>query len=253
MRIAVVQLAVKPEHRTETLQNALGEIDAVCEADPAPDLVLLPAFVDTLTVASKRAVVCERLHGQTASACGLRARNWGVFIALGQAERSSNKPFVTSVLIDRDGDIRLAQRQVSFETSGSDVFEAGERIAVTDVLLGRIALLTGDDLLDPGAWDAVIRAHAQIVLGTACWSQRESDERQIQQIRSRIAEQAKRCGRWCAVADVTTSPDGEGPYCPGLSAVFDEKGEIMAAAELGAATTFSVEVAIADPFVADDA
>ena len=247
MRIAVIQLEIQPEQRTATFQRALRATDAACEADPAPDLVLLPAFVDAPAVASGRAAACEKLHGQTTAALGLRARNWGVFIALGLAEEGPDKPYVTSVLIDRDGDLRHAHRQVSFEVSNTSVFGAGNRFATTSILLGKIALLTGDDLFNPQAWDAVVKSEAQIVLGTACWSRRESDNDAILQIRSHIAEQAARCGRWCAVADVTTGPGrGDDYSCPGLSAVFNGEGEIVVAAEPDVGTTLWSDVMLPD-------
>ncbi len=95
MRIAVVQLAVDPARRTVTFQHALHAIDQAAECDPAPDLILLPAFGDVLAVMSGNEAVTDRPAGPVVAACGLRARQWGVFVALGFAECDADKPYVT--------------------------------------------------------------------------------------------------------------------------------------------------------------
>ena len=148
--------------------------------------------------------------------------------------------------MDRDGDVRLAQRQVSLDASASDVFSAGSGHDTVDILLGRMALLVGDDLFDAEAWDAVVRNGAQVVLGSACWAARPSDGKTGDSIRSRIAEQAKRCGLWCAVADVTAGSAWTDLYVPGQSAIFNDMGQIVAAADAGEAATLRAEIPLKD-------
>ena len=238
MRIAVVQLATRPNERTRTLQAALGAIDAAAKKDPAPDLILLPAFADVPAAALGKKIVCEHVHGQTSAGCGQRSRNWGVFTVFGLAEKGPHKPYVATVLLDRDGDIRLSQRQVSFDRSITKNFDAGDGFRTVKVLLGCIAPLTGDDLFNAQDWDAAVRGGAQIVLGTACWFRRKSDcQATTGDIHSRIGEQAGRCGLWCAVADTAPFAENGGLIGSGLSAVFNQEGEIVVAAEAGAATT----------------
>lgn len=250
MRIAVVQLPVQRASRTAAFQAALAAIDAAADTDPAPDLVLLPAFGDVLDVLAGDTPPCENVHGQTTAGCGHRARTWGIFVALGMAARGPERPYLTSVLMDRDGDIRLAQRQVSLDKSASEVFGAGSGHETADILLGRMALLAGDDLFDAEAWDAVVANGAQVVLGSACWAAPPSNGKNSESVRSRIAEQAKRCGLWCAVADVTTGSAGTAPYVPGQSAIFSDKGQIVAAADAGAAATLRLDIPLADRPVA---
>ena len=91
MRMAVVQLEVDPMRRTVTFQRALRAIDAAAEQDPAPDLIVLPAYRDVLAVMLGEQRPAERQAGQTVAACGLRARQWGVFVALGFAEQGAAK------------------------------------------------------------------------------------------------------------------------------------------------------------------
>jgi len=245
MRVAVVQLPVQRAARTSTFQAALAAIDAAADTDPAPDLVLLPAFRDVVDALAGDAPLCENVHGQAIAGCGYRARTWGIFAALGMAECGPKRPYLTGVLMDRDGDIRLAQRQVHSDEPAGKPFDAGAGHATADILLGRVALLVGDDLLDARAWDAVVADGAQVVLGSACWAARSSGGKTCGTIRPRIAEQAKRCGLWCAVADVTAGSEGSDLYAPGLSAVFSDSGQIVAAADAGATTTLRSDIPLA--------
>ncbi|MFQ5501056.1 MAG: carbon-nitrogen hydrolase family protein [Phycisphaerae bacterium] len=239
MRIAVVQLSIQPNRRTATLQAALNAIDAAAKTDPAPDIILLPAFADVLHSAPGQSAPCEHVEGQTTAACGLRARNWGVFIAFGMAEKSENRPYLTSVLLDRDGDVRLAQRQMVLQKSSADFFQPGEGISVTNILLGRIGLLTGEDWLNPRAWDHVNQAGAQLVVGAACRLHPGDKDTNPRKTRARIAEQARRTNLGCAVADATTGDESNGP---GLSTIIDNQGEILAAAPPGETATLWAEI-----------
>ncbi|MBN2562872.1 MAG: carbon-nitrogen hydrolase family protein [Phycisphaerae bacterium] len=238
MRIAVVQAAVDPASRTVTLQRALRAIDLAAEQDPAPDLILLPAFNDVLAVMSGNAEIIERPAGQTVAACGLRARQWGVFVAMGFAERGGDKPYVTGVLLDRDGDLCLANRQRLFRSCKGGCFASGGDVLAVDVLLGRIAVMMGDDLLDNEAWDAVRQANAGLVLGMACWGCGPGEEPiDGEAIRRQVSEQAGRCGICCAVADVTAVAEKRALRCPGASVIVDAGGQVVAAAEAGGPST----------------
>lgn len=237
MRVAVVQLPVQRGARTSTFQAALSAIDAAADKDPAPDLVLLPAFAGVLGALEGDTTLCENVHGQTTAGCGYRARAWGIFVALGMASRGAERPHFTNVLIDRDGDVRLAQHQTCLDASAKQVFGAGSSHGTADILMGRMALLAGDDLLDADAWNAVVESGAQVVLGSACWTAPSAGGKNRQSVRAQIAKQAKRCGLWCAVADVTADSPGTGPSSPGQSTIFDDTGKIVAAADAGSAVT----------------
>ncbi|MFH1419836.1 MAG: carbon-nitrogen hydrolase family protein [Planctomycetota bacterium] len=245
MRIAVIQLAAQREPRTAIFQRALQAIDTAAETDPAPDLILLPAFSDVPAILRGDTFITEQSAGPTAAACGLRARQWGIFIALGIAEPGSDKPYVTTVLIDRDSDLRLACRQQRFSGPAEGRFASGARGHVADVLLGRIALLTGDDLLDDAAWDDARHQGAGIVLGSACWANDGRDPAaEPRCIHSRIAANAKRCGIACAVADVTTAEADVNPACPGASAIITSDGRVLHAAETGSEATLWAQVEV---------
>ncbi|MFQ5428716.1 MAG: nitrilase-related carbon-nitrogen hydrolase [Phycisphaerae bacterium] len=242
MRIAVVQPEASPGHRAATLQRALHAIDLAAGHDPAPDLILLPAFADAPAVVADMPFSAEHLHGATTAACGGRARFWGLFVVLGLAEKGIDKPYLTTVLIDRDGDIRRAHRQVACGAQHAARFAPGTTLTSLDFLLGRAALFAGDDLFDAVAWDAAVEARAQFVLGSACWMRTVDRSAGASAIRTRIAAQAKRCGLWCAVADITEQGGGPPPRCGGFSTVFDDRGNIVVAADPGTGSILQAEV-----------
>jgi len=253
MRIAAVQLRITPTSRTFTLQSALEAIDEAAETDPAPDLIVLPAYCDVFSIASGGSTPGERLHGQAMAACGVRARSWGLFVALGIAERGADRPFVTGILLDRDGDVRLAQRQVSFNKTQASVFATGDGFAAADILLGRFAILVGDDVLDAAAWEAAARAGVQCVIATACWRRDKGGRASSGDAPAMIAGHAARYGLPCAVADVTTGSAKTAGDCPGFSLIVDDCGKTLAKAEAGAAQILWADVALPDAKVIETA
>ena len=246
MRIAVIQLEVRPRARTATFQRALQAIDRAAEVDPAPDLIVLPAFADMPEVSTGKMRFCENVFGQTTAGCGVRARSWGVFLALGLAEAASDRPFATGILIDRDGDIRIRQRQISFHQSVAQHFAVGKSLSNADILFGRMALLVGDDLLSSRAWDAAVKADTQFIIGCACWMPEDGDDRRRREIAGQIAEQSRRCGLPCAVANATAENPEDGPRCSGSSRIIDCTGKLLAAADDREETILWADIALPD-------
>jgi predicted amidohydrolase len=248
MRIAVAQLAVEPAKRTLTFQRALQAIDAAAETDPAPDLIVLPAFCDVLSIRSGNSEIIERRAGPTVAACGLRARQWGVFVALGLAERGPERPYVTGVLLDNDGDLCLAHRQGVSYSNGDECFASADDVSVTEVLLGRLAILTGDEVLDDRAWEGAVGDGAALVLGIGCWAARQDEPApEVAEFRRQTAELAGRYGVCCAVADVTTASAALPWNCPGMSMIVDAGGNVLAAAETKQASTLWADLTLSKP------
>ncbi|MCZ6682437.1 MAG: carbon-nitrogen hydrolase family protein [Planctomycetota bacterium] len=230
MRVAVVQLAIQRGRRTATLQAALHSIDTLAEVNPAPDLVILPAFSDVLEFASGEVGMSARLAGPTVEACGLRARQWGIFVALGFAEAGPDKPYLTGVLLDRDGDVRLTHRQ-EYSCPG-DLFGKGGAPDVTNLILGRVALLAGGDCASRDAWGGLSELDVSLVIGPACSGYADGTTAPArEEFHRAVSEGAKRAGAWAAVADVTTGNDKSGRICPGYSVIVGPDGEVVAAAE----------------------
>ena len=73
MRVAAVQVEVDAASRTTTLKRVLAALDVAAEQDPAPDLIVLPAFLDTCCEGPESKL--EYVYGPGTSACGFRARS----------------------------------------------------------------------------------------------------------------------------------------------------------------------------------
>lgn len=238
MRVAVVQLAVRPGCRTATLQEALRAIDTLAEVDPAPDLVILPAFSDVLTLSSGGEGISERCAGPTVEAIGLRARQWGIFISLGFAETGAGKPFVTAALLDRDGDVRLTHRQSHSQNGAGGPFDTGGDPVAADLLIGRVALLAGWDFTNADAWRGLSELNAGLVIGTGCMNYRDRKAAPDREsVHRTIADGAKRIAAWAAFADVTTGDERAARVCPGYSVIVGPDGQAAAAAEPFCPTT----------------
>jgi len=254
VRLAVVQLEVQAGRRAVALQRALAALDAAADRDPAPDLILLPAFADVPAVLAGRPFIAERTPGQTASAIGYHGREWGVFTAFGFAESHADTLYMTAALLDRDGDLRLANRQMTILRGVTDRFTAGTAPRPAGILFGRVAVLAGDDLLNEQAWAAATVAGGQIVLGCACWTlSGDHDLGSPEVVRSRLAALAGRFGVPCAVSDVLTAEEESGLDCPGCSVVLDQQGVVVAAAEPRTAQTLWGEVVLAAAAPSEDA
>ncbi|MCB9855215.1 MAG: hypothetical protein H6818_05960 [Phycisphaerales bacterium] len=236
MRVAVVQLEVDPSSRSKTLQRAMRAMDKAAEADPAPDLVVLPAFADTCVETAD--AVLEGTYGATAAACGFRARSWGVFAAMGFAERARPLPRLIGILFDQDGDHRLIQplKRAGKSLAGRYAVSAAPLESV-DVLLGRIAVLVDDDILDEDSWREVVTAGAQLIVGTI--GAGAISEKAIDTALSKLAKQF---GRPCVVADMTTCGKKGPVRRHGVSRIVERDGSIVASAAADAADILTAQI-----------
>ncbi|MBX3394568.1 MAG: hypothetical protein KF841_04285 [Phycisphaerae bacterium] len=164
MNIAVVELDARCGSRTAMLQGALTSIDIAAELDPAPDLIVLPAFADLDRVRAGNSEHIERIIGQTSAAIGQRGRSWGVFVSFGMAAREGDRIIAATILLDSDGDMIAAHRSAidAAATGLKDV----PACQMTDTIFGRIALM-GDAGIDRlAAWENAARGGAGLVIAT---------------------------------------------------------------------------------------
>lgn len=213
MNIAVIQLNVHPMSRAATLQAALHAIDHAADADPSPDLIILPAFADVDRLRRREAEFIERLCGPTFAAMGQRARSWGVFIAYGQAECEGENHYATTALIDPDGDRLFAHRQTVFPSDGP--FTPGEGFASAETILGRLVLMMGDEAIHEEAWTRAAASCPALIVATAFNNSPDANATET------LRERAARHGTAFALADVV---GGIG------SVVMDADGLIVASA-----------------------
>lgn len=235
MRVSAVQLAVLPESRSATLQAALRAVDTAAEREPAPELIVLPAFLDT--VVDGHPPYYEPSRGPSTAACGFRARSQGVLIVMGMSERARPLPYLTGLLMDGDGDVRIIQRQKSVTGETAALIQAGDEHCAADTLLGRVSVLAGGDITDESAWEAVIARGAQLVAGTMCGSALKPAA-----FEKALSSLTAKYGCPCVVADVVLA-DGRAGF-PGLTRIFDANGNIETQAHGNSAGIISADVTL---------
>lgn len=187
-----------PGQRSATLRAALRAIESAAAHDPSPEIVVLPALADFLSIPTNDA---EPLAGPTVAAFSAAAREFGVYVAFGMTARLDTGRAAVGVLVDLDGDMILAQPQVDLPSGARQVLTAGTGLRVCATLLGPAALLVCDDLLSETNWSAVMSAGAKIVLGCASWPASNRTAR------TAVAEFTRRAGVWTLMAD-TSIDDG---------------------------------------------
>jgi len=241
MQVAVIQQAILPGHRSKTLQMVLRSVDAAAQRDPAPDLIVLPAFGDVLSFAIGAAAMAERTEGPTVAALSLEARQWGVQICLGLAERGPDRPYLTSLLLDYDGDVQLVHRQQHLPSAWTKRLSPGPSAGTQRIVAGSAALLTGPDAVEPAAWEPAVAAGAKLMLSSGCWPIGPVSE-DAEAARAHVAGLAKQFGAWVVLADVMHDEADGNRSSMGLSAVISDTGELVACAEAGRPETIWADI-----------
>jgi predicted amidohydrolase len=238
MRVAAIQLEIDPGSRTETLQRALQALDAAAEMDPAPDLVVLPAFLDTCRDGDGSHF--EVARGPGTAACGFRGRTWGLFVAMGMAERAKPLPTLKGVLLDRDADYRLIQPLTRPGAGLARTYQGVDKpLQVANVLIGRIAVLVDDDILSEDAWREVVARRAQLIVGTI-----GAKSVKAASFESALTRLAKQFERPCIVADLVAKGSSPATRREGVSRIIDADGRVIAAAKAGVNATLTADLAL---------
>ncbi len=142
MLIALVPLKTKPKSPIENLRHLETVLATI--ADSRPDLIVLPECTLTGYVYEEDDLsqFAEPIPGQTVSAFAKLARQYQVSICFGMVERDGTQVYDSGVLLDREGQIVLAQRKLSEKPP----FQNGERVNVAMTELGKVAMLICGDL-----------------------------------------------------------------------------------------------------------
>ena len=104
MIVALLQLGLNARSRAVNIQGLTTGIERAAQADPAPDLLVLPGACDTGGIAPDSHWSQAGVDG-IAQTIAWKAREWGVFIAAGLHHRSGAGITPHGVIFDPDGDI----------------------------------------------------------------------------------------------------------------------------------------------------
>jgi predicted amidohydrolase len=227
IKVAVVQLVVRPGHRATTLQGALAAFDRAAEADPAPELILLPAFCDVPELARGESCVGERLEGPTLAAIAHRARQWGVFACFGLVERSASRLAVCSVLVDHDGDF-VAVRRGELAGVKQEFSSCASGVDVRNTAIGAIGLLNAGDVCQAAGASDDASGQAELLICPGCFllAGGKGPARGAE-LTGKVVATAKRFGAHIAVADVSTEAEGVSSGVPGTSMIVAPDGVIV--------------------------
>jgi predicted amidohydrolase len=157
VKVCLIPMRVQPQKRSANLSRALDLLEQVGMQEPAPDLVVFPECLDLGMTGNKfDPTGAEPQGGPFVESLAERARSLGLFVAAGVTELEGECFYSCSVLIDADGDTIAHHRRIAVEPGS--VFSAGCRLAVHQTPLGRVGLLTGEDL-----WQAPLPASLSLM------------------------------------------------------------------------------------------
>jgi hypothetical protein len=104
LNVALLQIELDASSPARNLQRVLGAIDRACRTDPSPDLVVLPGGCDTggpLPGGEFPLSIIQNVR----EAIALKAREWGIYIAVGLHARCPDGYRHSAVLFDPDADV----------------------------------------------------------------------------------------------------------------------------------------------------
>jgi predicted amidohydrolase len=159
MKLALIQPLSVAKGRAALLQEVLVMLDDACQAVPAPDLIAFPGFAATGGNPPGRAwtpAMCD----VSAEAFCTKAREWGVYVALGLTVVGDGRAISAASLIDPDGDV-VAQSAADGERA---VFAA----TVTATPIGAISVVNPDDLSAAADGEAGVSEADVLIMPVPC-------------------------------------------------------------------------------------
>lgn len=201
MRVALLQVRQDAKSRSANIQSIVGAIDQAGNGTPPPDLLVLPGACDTGGgLAGAR--LTEAIMQVVRETVSFKAREWGVYIALGLHVRRGSAACPCAVLFDPDGD--LVAQSVS-PTGGDDTAAVGP-IRFRSCAIGDIGVVTaatvGAGLDDtPGGGGGAVIVWPRAAAATA--KGRRLAETNLTRLHDDSTGQ--RGGYWCVVAAAVSS------------------------------------------------
>lgn len=154
MRLALVQVRVDAQSRSNSLQGILGAIRAAVAVQPAPDLIVLPGSCDAAGLSPDGIGSPAFIRGMR-EAIALEAKDWGIYIAVGLHRKLMGAWVPDAVLLDADGDVVAAAMEVGSEpepvskqSPGGTATLQESRVGVWPSILGAIGIMNERMLLE---------------------------------------------------------------------------------------------------------
>lgn len=171
--VASVQLDVVLEDVEATRAKVIEWADKAAERDA--DVVLFPELILSAgySLADRLYDVAEPVPGPSTEAIGKKARQHGMYIILGIAERTpTGTVYNTAVIVGRDGRVAGSYRKTHIFTPTESFFALGTDLPVFDLDFGRVAIPICYDLEFPEVARVLCLKGAEILLTmTAHWAE----------------------------------------------------------------------------------
>lgn len=168
VRVAAVQMDVVLEDREATLANVLEWVDRA--AAEQVDVVVLPELVLSAGYYLEEGfhALAEPVPGPSTQAVGEKARQHGLYVIAGIAERDvTGTVYNTSVIIGRDGGVVGSYRKTHIFTPTESFFALGTELPVFDLDFGRVAIPICYDLEFPECARVLCLKGAELILTMA--------------------------------------------------------------------------------------
>lgn len=192
MRVTLVQMRIETGSRSANLTRALRWIERAAEADPAPDLIVLPECCDFGWLADGLVGLAEPDGGTFVESLAAGARELGVWLAAGYTDRRDDCVFNAAALIDPDGDVVLRHRKINLIDVEQGSYAPGEELRTRRTPLGRLALTICADSWIPCITRTAAAMGAKVVVSPCAWAcQRGREAANLKHIRSMYADRAR--------------------------------------------------------------
>jgi len=237
LRAALVQLRLESGKRSANLTNVLRWIDEAADLTPAPDLICLPGPCDYGPNPKGIAAPLDCLGGPFAETVALKAKDLGLFVALGHVDADHLGAYLAVSLFDPDGDAVLRHRGVVVPPGAGTELSGGTALRVADTPLGRVGLLTDTDLREPCLGTSLSAMGATLIVVSSRGVEPDGGPG----AKKRLGEVARSCAAFLLVA-CPAAADGQRKCA---SSAFDPRGQCLVSATPGREGI--VEVALATP------
>ncbi|MGH6719711.1 MAG: carbon-nitrogen hydrolase family protein [Alphaproteobacteria bacterium] len=168
MTIAAVQMDVELEDKAATRARTMAWIDRAAKA--RADVVIFPelALSAGYTLGDKFYDVAETIPGPSTEALGAKAREHGMHVIVGMAERdATGTVFNAAVILGRDGRVIGSYRKTHIFPPTEGFFAVGTDLSVFDLDFGRVAIPICYDLEYPEPARVLCLKGAELLLSMA--------------------------------------------------------------------------------------
>lgn len=225
IQLELAQIPIEDSGVATNLQRVLGTI---AQRAAGTELIVFPeATLSGFPTRHNIGEIAESIDGPSLTKVRNAARDAGVAVAVGLAERDGSRFFNTTVLVDEHGEIALRYRKTHLWASDVGVFEAGDRYEVCSFKGMTVGMLICYDIEFPETARAVASLGADLLIVT------NGNMAPFGPVHRRaIVARAMENQMFAALVNRTGSGDDDLTF-PGESALIDPFGDVVCDAGAG--------------------